>query len=582
MSEPTAETSKLPDDLEEVRRSLVAAAERGQLDVAIGAILSLLEQTREQNNQLRSRLEFALRQLFGRKSQAVSSGQLKLTLEELGLEGAGPASEPAKDEPVAQPPLPGDDEEAAAGPDEGKKKSRKRGKRKPLPAHLPRTRERLPLPDALRPCPQCDTLRVTIAWRESAEVLEFVPASFRVIIEERETVLCPKCNVNTSMDRADSEKVMPRGRPGPGLLAQLVVDKLDNAMPLERQRKEYARYGVALATSTMGDWAAYALDCLVPLYEVAITALKQSPVMNVDDTGLLALDKRHPEHVHKGHLWVHVGSDLAVFHYALTWKAPEFARFLAGYRGIVQGDGYRGYEAKLESADDDDALEKVVPEARRLGCLMHLRAKFERAYEAGDKLAALPLSLIGKIYDLEKQAKALSVGLAATPPGRLYLPKPVDAELRHGMRQAASVPLWEELMTYVEERTPKTRPKSDLGRALTYARNQRERIARCFSDGRYELDNGVAERVVRLACLGRKNFLFAGSPAAGQRLAVGYTLVASARMHGLDPYAYLRDVLIRLRQGCRQSELRGLLPDRWATRASAEQSDAHPPPRADG
>lgn len=206
-------------------------------------------------------------------------------------------------------------------------------------------------------------------------------------------------------------------------------------------------------------------------------------------------------------------------------------------------------------AGEDGIARVLVPPERRLGCLMHVRRRFHRAYLGRHLGAGLPLKLIADIYRVEARAKE----------------ERMDASDRLALRERESLPLLEALDAWVDEQTPKLLPASPLGSAARYAKDQRTFVRRCFTDGRFELDNGRVEREIREPAIGRKNYLFAGSAAGAERLAAAYTVVQSARRTGVPVRDYLIDVIQRLDRGWPARRLAELLPDRWAS-ARAEQT----------
>ncbi|XYH97752.1 IS66 family transposase [Sorangium sp. So ce1128] len=194
----------------------------------------------------------------------------------------------------------------------------------------------VPVPEAERTCPQCGADKKCIGHRTS-EVLEFVPAQFRIIEEQREKLACPSCP-EQGVTTADSEKVMDRGRPGPGLLANSIVEKFEDAMPLYRQAQQYARVGVSLSPSTLGEWSAFALDVLAPVAKRIQERVLGSCYLRADDTGIRVLDQDHPAGVKRGHIWAFVGAELVAFVYAPDWRAKHPAALLQGFTGYLQGD----------------------------------------------------------------------------------------------------------------------------------------------------------------------------------------------------------------------------------------------------
>ncbi|XXZ55363.1 IS66 family transposase [Sorangium sp. So ce341] len=257
------------------------------------------------------------------------------------------------------------------------------------------------------------------------------------------------------------------------------------------------------------------------------------------------LDQDHPAGVKRGHIWAFVGAELVAFLYAPDWRAKHPAALLQGFTGYLQGDGYAGYGAMLRG---EDGGEVIVPEERRLGCGMHIRAKFEKAAKGGDARAAVALAYFKAIYRIEAACKA----------------EALSAEARMARRQELSLPVVDELYQWIHELHLRLVPSTTLYVATQYAINQEAAWRRCFTDGRFEIDNGEVERRIRCVALGRKNYLFAGSDKGAQRLAVGYTVFGSCRMHGVNPLAWATDVIGKLQGGWPRERLDELLPDAWA------------------
>ena len=536
-------TTNLPPDLQDVRRKLEQLAAAGRIDDLIALVVDLLARMRESNNSLATRLANALRELYGRRSQKVDHEILSKLLDSLGDDApasANDAAEPPAAEPekgnVPQPPEP---PKPPAGP---------RG-RSPLPPNLPRKPRTVPVPPEERACPKCGGERVCIGYRTS-EILDFKPAEFTVIEEQREKLVCPKCP-DQGVATAPSEKVRDRGRPGPGLLANILVEKFVDSMPLYRQAQAYARCGVSLSPSTLGDWAAFAIDVLAPVAARITQRVLGDSYLHADDTGMRVLDRDHPNGVKLGHIWAFVGSELVAFAYAPNWKADHPAALLRSFTGYLQGDGYAGYAAMLRG---EAGGERIVPEDRRLGCGMHIRAKFEKAAKANDARAAVALAYFKAIYRVEAACK--EEGLSAE-----------DRKIR---RDDESLPRVDELYAWIRDIHPRLVPSSPLYAATRYALNQEAAWRRCFTDGRFEIDNGEVERQIRRVAIGRKNYLFAGSDKGAERLAVAYTVFNSCQRHGVNPLEWATDVIGKLQGGWPRSRLDELLPDVWTRPASSE------------
>lgn len=534
------------EDLADIRRKLEQLASEGRIDELVEMVLALLVQVRETNTKLSVRLQNALRVLYGRKSAKVSVEQLALMFAELDSDKPPTGSE-ASESPgckTTESPKP-DATGKVPQPPEPPKPSRGRGGRCPLPPNLPREEQIVEVSQAERTCSQCGASKKCIGHVES-EVLEFTPAQFRVIVEKRKKLVCPTC-VEEGVVTAPSEKVMDRGRPGPGLLAHIAVRKSQDSMPLYRQAQEYERYGVSLSPSTLGDWSAFSLDAMQPVAKGIVKDIVSSGYIRSDDTGLKVLDRDHPKNIKLGHMWGFVGAGLVAFHYAPNWKSDHPAKFLRNFNGYLQGDGYAGYAAMLR---DDETGQPLVPEERRLGCGMHIRAKFESAMKTGDARAAVAIQYFQKVYRVEALCKT----------------ERLSAEQRKAYRDELSLPVVNELYDWIRELHPRVVPQSPIFKATQYAINQEDAWRRCFTDGRFAIDNGEVERQLRRVAIGRKNFLFAGSDKGAERLATAYTVFGSCHMHGVNPWAWATDVIRKLQRGWPMSRLNELLPNTWKKR----------------
>jgi len=536
---PDAAASPI-DDLRAVADKLRALADAGRTDELLEVVLSLLsmmEQMRSENSQLTQQIHLLLRRAYGRSSEKVDVSQLALLFDELA-ESEAPESAKACIKVPDAPPL----HEAEEQPPGKQGKKQRRG-RQPLPPDLPREQQEVRVPDEERTCPVCGKDKQCIGHVVS-EILEFVPAHFKIIEERREKLACPD-GCETSVSVAPSEKVYDRGRPGPALLAHLVVSKFQDALPLYRQSQIFRRSGVRIPASTLGLWAAFAAECIQPIAMRILRWALRAHCLQVDDTGLRVLDRDHPHGVKRGHMWCHVGdSTWVAFRYAPTWEAKFPALLLRQFEGYIQVDDYKGYAARVDGPGGKTPL---VPPARRLGCGMHIRRRFEQAAKGGDARGAVGLAYFKRIYEVEASCKADGLG----PDDRL------------ARRQEHSLPVLAELDRWVDDLNPKLVPDTRLQQATRYAIHQREYFARCFTDGRFEIDNGEVERQIRRVALGRKNYLFAGSDSAAERIADAYTVLGTCHLHGVDPQAYLTDVIVKLQGGWPKSRIDELLPPQW-------------------
>jgi len=385
-------------DLTDVEQKLRELAAEGRTDELIAMVIDLLAQVQRDNTALAARLHSALRQLYGRKSEKLSVDQLSFLFDELG-DTAPQSAQEVVDEAVAA-----DADGAVQQPEQSPRPAGKRGgKRTPLSEKLPRRKRVVRVHDELRVCASCGNEK-EVFDHITSEILEFIPAQFIVIEEHREKLVCKQCG--NGVVTADSTKPMDRGRPGAGLLAAVLVSKGQDSQPLYRQCQIYQRGEVQLSDSTLGDWFAFGADVIEPIAKRLRAFALGSLVLGADDTGLPVQEKNNPKHKTKrGHLWAYVGyrddGNVVVFDYTPTWEATGPRKFLAPFRGILQGDGYAGFKQALTRERGDP----LVPEERRLACGMHLRRKFEAAKDAGDARGAIAMAYFRKLYDVERQCK---------------------------------------------------------------------------------------------------------------------------------------------------------------------------------
>ncbi len=520
-------------EFEDVKTKLSELAGEGRTEDLIELVLSLLMEAKSHNTRLEVRLQNALRKLYGRSSEKISIDQLAIL-----FEAAGDVPEAAKE--IVAEAL----EEKQAEAETKTPPIRPKNNRSPLPDHLPREERIIQVPEGLRVCDLCGAQKKCMGHKTS-EILEFVPASFKVIIEKRETLVCKKCE--SGVVTADSEKVMDKGRPGPGLLAHLLVSKGEDSLPIYRQAKMYERSGVTISASTLGEWMAFGTSVLEPLARHITRRVLKSFVIGADDTGIRVLDRDHPNGVKRGHLWCYIGDASCAFDFTPTWEAAGPTSFLKDFEGFLQGDGYAGFNQALAPPKEREEGTSLVPDERRLGCGMHIRRKFEEAAHANDTRGAVALAFFKKLYSLEASFKEMS-----------------DDERLEG-RQELSLPILDELYLWIHSIHRGAIPGTPIYKATHYAIAQERFFRLCFSSGCFEIDNGRTERELRRVAIGRKNYLFAGSDDGAHRLAVLYTVLASAKMNGLNPLAYMTDVITKLQSGLPMARLDELLPHVWGS-----------------
>jgi transposase len=522
--EPPADpTATLPDDLVILRQM-------------VHELLDALRQTRRENEQLQHRLDLLLRRLYGPRTERFDPNQPLLVPD---------AFEPVVPDPGdAVPPAPESRPEPA-------KQGRPHGRR-PLPRDLRRVPRVYVLTEAERRCPECGECRIPIGT-ERSEQLDYEPATLFIIEHKRCTYACPHCEGQVVTAGKPAQPI-DKGLPGPGLLAHVATEKYVDHIPLNRQERRLARQGVKLSRSTLCDWMAGTAQILEPLSELMKTMVLLCDVIHTDDTTVKVRDSRRKIKV-TARLWGYFGDHLApfdVFDFTMSHKRDGPSRFLAGFHGFLQADAFTGYDGIYAGGD-------VV----EVGCNAHARRKFIEAQASDAARAAVALAHYRQLYAVEREIKA-EIG---------QLPPDVDeatrAAIRLRVRQGRSVPVWDSFETWLEAERPNVLPRSPLGGAFGYMRNNREALKRYTGSGSLSIDNNVSERHMKTIATGRKNWLFTGSEAGGRTMAILFSVVSSCRRHGHDPFVYLRDVLTRLPE-LPKEQLVELLPDRWKPAKTAE------------
>lgn len=506
-------------------------------ETLISTIRHLLSAALQDNEELRVRVAELLRSLYGRRNERFNPDQLSFGFLAVVPEAA---SEP---EPAA--PIEGAAKEPA------RKRSGHRGCQS-LPAHLPREEIRLQ--------PTEEQLAATGGqmrkWREErSEVLEYVPAHLKVLVYVREVWSNAYGEVVTAPVPV---KLIAKGLPGPALLVQVLLSKFRDKCPLTRQVDIFRRLGVELSRNTLVDWVGAAAELLRPLSRAIYTLVLAAYVLQVDDTKLPVLDRRKAKNIKSGHIWALVGDhNYVAYRYTENWCRDKAFKLLRDREGWMQVDAYKGYQCVL-------ALGKAI----EVGCLMHARRYFVRAFEVRDLRAAEPLELIRRMYRIEAASKEAGEW-------------PHERLLR---RQRETRPLFDAWRQWLDAHAGRMPPKSPLAKAITYAQNHWDALIRPLQDGNLELDNGDVERALRGLAMGRRNWLFAGSDEGAERTAILCTVIESAARHGLDLRVYLQDILLKLAAGWPPERLDELLPHRWrvlhADAARAAELAATQPGRA--
>jgi transposase len=534
-------TPQLPDDPTECRRLLEdllsrndalrqqaeAAGQRAEgarrrieeLERVLDQTAAQYDQLQQQHVELEETLALLRRYIFGRRRERFREdpGQGHLfDIPEFIVEpepaATGPADDPATPSPkAARPP------------------------RRTRLDHLDHIRIEHDLPEAQKTCPCCGEPMRRIGEDESRE-LEFIPARLQVNVHILPKFACPTCRAGVASPPVPPKPV-PGGIAGPGLVAFVVVSKFADHLPLYRLEDILTRHGVHLARSTLCDWVRNAASLLEPLAELQKALVLLSPIIWTDDTPVTVLGGDEPGSS-TGRFWVYIGDDdhpYSAYDFTTSRERDGPAEFLEDYRGFLQADAYGGYDGIYL-----DSRGRII----EVACWAHARRKFFEARSNAPREANQMLEWIRQLYDIEDRARDL------TPAARREL------------RQRESVPILDRIEDYLAALKERMLPKSALGKAVNYARNQWAALRRYTTDGRLTIDNNVSERTLRLQAIGRNNWKFLGSAAAGPRAAVLFTILAGAKRHRLEPWAYLRDVVLKLSAG--ETDLESLLPDRWA------------------
>ena len=470
-------------------------------------VLQLLGQindkTRE-NFDLQCQLDWLRRQLFGRKSEKMDPNQRLLfadLFEKLQQQlDQQPVSEPAPTPPASAPKVPSSN-----------RPSRRNG-RAPLPADLPR------VPEYIDPDPRLiENMRCI--GQDITEILEYIPAGFyvRQIIRRK---YASSGGLGSVVMGPLPALPIEKGRPGPGVLAYIITSKFCDHLPLYRLEQIFARHGLHIPRTTQWDWVRDSADLLVAIVLAMKRLILASAKIHTDDTYIPIQDKSRTQ-VRQGYLWPHIdGANNVYFDYTTTRSREGPEQMLGGYQGYIQADAFNGYDGLYGPG-----------KATEVGCWGHARRKFDEAQQTDPLRANQMLALIAQLYVVEKKARQ----------------EHLDAEGTKALRQKLSQPiLADQIKPLLQHWGPEVLPKSPIGKAVTYAVNQWEALNRYLENGILSIDNSVSERVIKLVALGRKNWLFSGSDAGARRAAILYSLIASCKLCGIDPFVYLRDVLERI------------------------------------
>lgn len=471
-------------------------------------------------------------QLFGPKSEKGSQSSPQMSLFDM------PEPDPSVD---CQEDLEGTEETSAV-----KSHNRSKPGRKPLPAKLPRVDKIHDIPENEKTC-NCGA-ELSRIGEEVSEKLDIIPASIRVIRHIRPKYACRCCEGVEDTGKTVKiapvpPQIIPKGIASAGLIAHLVTAKFDDALPFYRQEKQFKRLDVDLGRNSMCSWAMKVAEQCQPLLQLFRENLRAGPLINVDETTVQVLNEPGKKASTKSYMWIFRGGDPSkpslLFQYSRSRGAIVAKEFFEGYRGTVQSDGYKGY----------DFLD-LRPEINHVGCLAHLRRKFFEADKARGKNAGkagsttVALGFIKDIYLLEKGFKT----------------KGLHGDVLLAARDEKLRPVLKKFKQWLDKKEGTVPPKGLLGKAITYANNQWHRIVAYTKCPYTTPDNNLAENAIRPFVIGRKNWLFAGTPKGAEASATLYSLVETAKANNIDTYSYLRFLFENLPFAKTEQDYKELLP----------------------
>lgn len=527
------DAQNLPDDPTALKAMIAALqAENARISATLRAHDQLIQA-------LRLRIAKLRKQAFGQSSEKIEREieQLQLALEDLMIAAAETDAMPINEADVA----------ALAQPAVTSAEAVMR-RRPRVSANAVRERREL---DPGTCCPDCGG-DLRLVGEDVSEILDMIAAQMKVVQIARLKKSCRRCEKMVQVPAPS--RPIDGSMAGAGLLAHVLVAKFDDHLPLYRQNEIFARLGADIPDSTLVDWCGRACQVLAPLADRIATRIMASDLLHADDTPIRVLDRSLGDKglgkgVRKGRIWAYVRDQRpwagaappgAVYYFAPDWKEDHVHQHLRQSRGILQADGYKGY-AKLYEPEPDGTAR-----FREAACWAHLRRDFHDIWAATQSVIAREaLDRIGALYDIERE-------ITGQP-----------ADLRLAARRKHSRPKVEAFFAWSEQQLGRIPGKGDLAKAFRYGLSRRAGFTLFLEDGRVAIDNNPAERALRPIGIGRKNWLFAGADTGAETLARAMTVIETAKMNGLDPQAYLTDILSRINDH-KINRLDELLPWNWA------------------
>jgi len=503
---------------------------REELEAKLLSIVDEKAALMREHEQLKARYEALRRKLFSKSSEKIKASELLPGMLELFTP-----------EELAQLETQCEAIPEADAPEPSKSKRGRRAFSKDLPREI----VEVELKESDRTCPACEQVMPKIGI-EVTERLGFIPARAYVREFRHHKYACP-CKGAGVLTAPATPHVIPQGRTETNLLAHVVVSKYVDHLPLYRQSLIFKRLGIDLCDSTLCAMCAQVADALVPIVACIKARLLAGEYLQADETTLRVMDPETQGVTHQGYLWVFGRpADEVVYEFRMGRGRDGPTEFLKGFAGKLQVDGYAGYEEAAR-----------LYQLTVVRCWAHIRRKFVDARETAASRADAVLSRIQRLYRVEQQARDASL----------------SASDRRLLRQAESKPIIDALFSHLEMLSAYSLPESEIGRAVAHALAARVELAAYLEYGDVEIDNNWIEQAMRPVALGRKNYLFAGSPEGGERAAILYSVLESARRLKLNPYDYLKDILDRLPHTA-PHQLESLTPHAWAAQRAAPAAPA--------
>ena len=434
-----------------------------------------------------------------------------------------------------------------------------------MPDHLERQTIIHDLKASDKTCGECGGF-LSLIGNETREQLEAIIQKYIVKVHTRLKYACKCCQATVKLALAPHE-AMEKGIAGPNLLAQVLVDKYADHLPLYRQEQRFARCGIVLSRGTLCNGIRHVSNSLKPLVEAMKEDLLVLNHVFSDDTTMPTLRERTLENLGKqaktNYMWVYAGvsktvdawdnqKPIVLYDYTAGRDAKFVSDFLKDFTGYVQSDAYSGYRPLSNSGN-----------VTSLGCWAHVRRKFYEALTTNSSsIACEMMDKIGKLYGLEREFKTKGLSIQAIKQ----------------RRELHSQPILEEIKQWLEKYQPLTVPQSGLGKAISYASNNWQTLTRYTEDGRLEIDNNRSERCIKPVVIGRKNYMFMGSEKGGEAAEVVYSLIETCKQNGVDPLAYLADVLQRIPTHLNKN-IKELLPYNWVDSNPSQAQIAQAPPK---